>query len=300
MNNGIYINGGEDLNAYMKNPNPALVVRPAEFWEDEFLGSIDKASQIEGDELPWQSCCEKLRLRSGEFTVWAGENNSGKSYLTSQVALSLACQGKKVVIASFEMTPKETLQRMACQHFHKKHFCEISKEDGQKFLRMVRGKLFIYNQMGRVQTEVMFAIVRWARATLEIDHIFIDSLTMLVSGADNYSGQKETCHELASLAKDLGLHVHLVAHTRKPHDGKKYDKFSISGTADISNLADNVIILNNMIGEDGFAAEGNPDVWLKIDKQRHGAYKGSIGLYRINGMYCFTDVSKSYAMRGAY
>jgi hypothetical protein len=73
MSNGIYINGGEDLNAYMKNPNPALVVRPAEFWEDEFLGSIDQAAQIEGDELPWQSCYEKLRLRSGEFTVWGRE-----------------------------------------------------------------------------------------------------------------------------------------------------------------------------------------------------------------------------------
>lgn len=287
----VFINGGDELSAYMKNPNPALTVRPAEFWEDEFLDSLNQKYTAFGDETPWDSLSEKFRLRPSEFTVWGGENNSGKSYITSQVALALAGQGKKSLIASFEMTPKETLQRMACQYFSVQEYSALSQDQGREFLQFAKGRIWIYNQMGKVNTEVMFAIVRWARATLSIDHIFIDSLTMLVSGADNYSGQKETCHELASLAKDLGLHVHLVAHTRKPTEGHKYSKFSISGTADISNLADNVIIINNMMGEDGSKNAGEPDIWLKVDKHRHGRFKGSVGLHMRNQMYCFSDSS---------
>jgi len=289
MNNGVFINGGDELSAYLSNPNPALTVRPAEYWEDEFLASLGKPDVIVGDETPWDGLSDKFRLREGEFTVWGGENNSGKSYITSQVALCLAGQGKKSLIASFEMTPKETLQRMACQYFSVAEYSKLTTEQGKEFLRFAKGRIWIYNQMGRVNTQIMFAIVRWARATLSIDHIFIDSLTMLVSGADNYSGQKETCHELASLAKDLGLHVHLVAHTKKPADGQKYNKFSISGTADISNLADNVIILNNMMNEDGGKAAGEPDIWMRVAKQRHGKFKGSTALHMRNEMYCFSD-----------
>ena len=65
-------------------------------------------------------------------------------------------------------------------------------------------------------------------------------------GGEDYDEQKTTCLRLKKFAMDFKVHVHLVAHSKKPdskHDPDKFPpkKYDISGSGNISNVADNVI-----------------------------------------------------------
>ena len=56
-----------------------------------------------------------FEFRPGELTVLAGENGSGKSLLLGQIGLHLISCGASLYIASFEMAPVRTIERMLSQ-----------------------------------------------------------------------------------------------------------------------------------------------------------------------------------------
>lgn len=56
-----------------------------------------------------------FEFRPGELTVLAGENGSGKSLLLGQIGLHLISCGASLYIASFEMAPVRTIERMLMQ-----------------------------------------------------------------------------------------------------------------------------------------------------------------------------------------
>jgi len=82
-------------------------------WKDELRDRERNGVQIVGEKLPWTKTHDYFRLRPGELTIWAGYNGHRKSMLVGQVMLWL-CRDNPVCIASFEMTPLESLFRM-CQ-----------------------------------------------------------------------------------------------------------------------------------------------------------------------------------------
>jgi hypothetical protein len=80
--------------------------------------------------------------------------------------------------------------------------------------------------------------------------ILIDNLAAL--NISDYDGEKYTKQtkfiiELKEYAKQKNIHVILVAHPRKQNDFLR--KESISGTADLTNIADNVFLLHR-VGKD--------------------------------------------------
>ena len=83
-----------------------------------FLNEVKKrlANGVEvcGDKLPWPKTHEKVRLRPGEVSLWAGINGHGKSLVLGQVLLWLPGD-VKILIASMEMQPAATIERMCKQ-----------------------------------------------------------------------------------------------------------------------------------------------------------------------------------------
>ena len=65
--------------------------------------------------MPWAKLKDRFAFRDAEVTVYAGNNGSGKSLITGMIALNLISQGRKALIASFEMKPVTTLTRMVRQ-----------------------------------------------------------------------------------------------------------------------------------------------------------------------------------------
>tara|TARA_R110000824_G_scaffold310187_1_gene497487 strand:- start:271 stop:942 length:672 start_codon:yes stop_codon:yes gene_type:complete len=135
---------------------------------------------------------------------------------------------------------------------------------GLEFTRWAKDKLWFYDQHGTINPRVLLSVMRYAHDILGIDFILVDSLMCMSLNSDDYSGQKNVVQGLANTAKQLGVHVILVAHARKGQSVKdRLDKWSVAGSADITNRADNVIILGRTYDDPEI------DAYLSLCKARH-------------------------------
>lgn len=275
---------------YFGVPDADPHLRIAERYTFDLLKEFRSTGAAEGDSLPWAKTIHTVRLRPGEVSLWPGINGHGKSLLTSQVALDLVSQDRRVVIASLEMAPVKTLKRMARQAIGNSTPTEKAQGD---FIGFLKRRLWLYDQHGRANQQHMLAVMRYAAMELKASHFFLDSLMMVCKGEEDYDGQKDFVTDLCALAHDTGMHVHLIHHTRKLRDeGEIPTKFDAKGSGSITDQVDNVFtVWRNKAKEadrqNGGADEGKPDALLICDKQRHGEWEGRIGLW-------FTGESMSY------
>lgn len=272
-----------DFTKYLENPVDHANVKPASSYKSEIIDLFQNAPRDTGIVLPWNYTEDKIRIRPGELSIWAGINGHGKSLLLSMICLWQMAFNQKVCIASMEMEPKKTMYRMARQFIGAE---SAGDEAIEKFTQWTDGRLWIYDQMGTVQFDRMIALIRYCHEKLNIDQFVIDSLMKCGIGSDDYNQQKAFVDELSTLAKDTGTHIHLVAHSRKKEsEYQRIGKFDIKGASEITDMADNVFTLwRDKKKEDQIRAGeveiiDRPDCILVCDKQRHGEWEGKIGLF---------------------
>jgi len=285
-----------DFSFYEKETDAAQKVKPASMWVKELIERIKSPIRQKRAVMPWRKTHAQIQFRPGEVTVWGGANGQGKSLVTGQVALSLCSQGEKVCMASFEMKPLKTLERMGRQWsaFNTNDPAFYGNEEAMRqfmdlygqFSDWTDGKLWLYDQQGTVSAKQVIAVVRYCAKEKGITHFFIDSLMKCVSGEDDYNGQKMFVDELTSIARDNAIHIHLVHHIKKPTDeSHKPTKYDFKGTGAITDHVDNVIaVWRNKTKEKAreagkIVATAEPDALLICDKQRNGEWEGQIGLW---------------------
>ncbi len=285
-----------DFSMYERETDARQKVKAASVWVQELMDRIENPRVQKRAVMPWRKTHALVQLRPGEVTVWGGANGNGKSLVTGQVGLSLCSQGEKVCIASFEMKPMKTLERMgrqwSCFNVNDPAFAGNPEAKAQfldlygQFRDWTDGKLWLYDQQGTVTASQVCAVARYAAKELGITQFFVDSLMKCVASEDDYNGQKMFVDELTAIARDHAMHVHLVHHIRKPSDeNRKPNKYDYKGTGAITDQVDNVISVwrNKKKEKDAAAgkmvAEGDPDAMLICDKQRNGEWEGQIGLW---------------------
>ncbi|EMR4172038.1 AAA family ATPase [Pseudomonas aeruginosa] len=289
-----------DFEAYMAETEPQAKVLAAEAWRDELARVVEHGEQITGAKLPWAKTHDLLRFRPGEVTLWQGINGHGKSELLGQACIGFACQDERVCIASFEMKPQSTLKRMLRQT------AMNSRPSVQAVDRLIdwsRDRLWLYDQQGTVKPAMLYAVARYCADRLNVRHLVIDSLMKCVRGEDDYNGQKDFVDMLCTLARDLGMHIHLVHHAKK---GENEDaipgKFSAKGSGAIVDQVDQMLtVWRNKRKERMVEAELRkngeataelldlPDTMLICDKNRHGEWEGRINLWRHTDSLQFTS-----------
>jgi len=285
-----------DFERYEKETDHKQKVKPAALWVEELIARIKSPVTQPRCVMPWRKTHQLVQFRPGEVTIWGGANGQGKSLVTGQVALSLCSQSQKVCIASFEMKPMKTLERMGRQWSGENpdHPAFRGHEEAQKrmidlyeqFRDWTTGRLWLYDQQGTVTAAQVCAVVRYCAKEKGITHFFVDSLMKCVADEDDYNGQKRLVDELTAIARDYGIHIHLVHHIKKPaNEDHKPTKYDYKGSGAITDQVDNVIsVWRNKVKEkareDGKqVSEGEPDALLICDKQRHGEWEGKIGLW---------------------
>ncbi|WOB75913.1 AAA family ATPase [Achromobacter xylosoxidans] len=289
-----------DFEAYMAETEPQAKVLAAEAWRDELARAVEHGEQITGAKLPWAKTHDLLRFRPGEVTLWQGINGHGKSELLGQACIGFACQDERVCIASFEMKPQSTLKRMLRQT------AMNSRPSVQAVDRLIdwsRDRLWLYDQQGTVKPAMLYAVARYCADRLKVRHLVIDSLMKCVRGEDDYNGQKDFVDMLCTLARDLGMHIHLVHHAKK---GENEDaipgKFSAKGSGAIVDQVDQMLTVwrnkrkERMVeaelrknGEASAELLDLPDTMLICDKNRHGEWEGRINLWRHTDSLQFTS-----------
>jgi twinkle protein len=121
---------------------------------------------------------------------------------------------------------------------------------------------------------------------LGIQHIFIDSLMKCVSGEDDYNAQKGFVDQLTAVARDHGVHIHLIHHIRKLQSEEvQPNKNDIKGSGAIADQVDNVLLVWRNKKKEHQARQGSavdisaPDAMLMCEKQRNGESEDWFGLW---------------------
>lgn len=297
-----------DWNAYVRDEDDGRAnVRPAsEFIEDLIEHLYGTEKQVLGVATPWASVGENLMLRSGEVTLWGGVNGHGKSAVLGYAMLHAMSAGERACIASMEMPPRETMKRLARQAA-----CAEKPASAylQQFGRWTDDRLWIYNHVGTVSRERMIAVSRYARKELGVGHMVIDSLLKCGIAPDDYAGQKNFVDQLCALARDTGLHIHLVHHARKgERETDVPDKFDLKGAGEITDLVDNVLIVHRnkrkeadlrkdtLTEEKRAAIETMADTVLICAKQRHYTWEDTVKLWFDPESLQFRDERKGPSM----
>lgn len=281
---------GMDFSAYMEESDHEHRVIKASSYTQDVIDYYHAQKEPAGVPMPFHKAAGNIRFRPGETSIWAGTNGHGKSLLLGQIMTCFAARGQKACIASMEMKPMVTLARMCRQAFGS-HKPEI--EFIRDFHRITDGKLWLYDQQGMVRPEMILAVARYCADRLKINHFVIDSLMKCGIGEDDYNKQKWFLDSITTIGRDTGMHMHLVAHSRKGKDElAPPNKMDIKGTGSITDQVDNVFTVWRNKKKEGEIADSNPNDISKIndlrkapdalvicDKQRNGEWEGKVGLW---------------------
>lgn len=214
------------------------LLKPATAFTDSVVERFHPTNkELPGFPLMWPTLAH-IRILPSELSVWAGINGHGKSLILNQVVLMAAYHKEKTAIASFEMKPEKTLYRMIRQLLGVR---EPSKDQINTALAWLDDYVVIYDYVGRGVVSQMLQNFTVAAETEGCTQFVIDSLMKCGLAEDDYSQQKFLVEDFHNFAMKTGGHVHLVAHARKSKDeGEKPGKMDVSGSAGITNIADNV------------------------------------------------------------
>lgn len=200
-----------------------------------------------------------IGLLLGDVTVLSGGSGAGKSSWIDCVALNAIQRGYKVGIWSGELQDfrfQSWINQIAagknyvCKREGFENYYYAPKNISNQISNWLEGKLFLYNNNYGSKWQQLFADVKELVDKEGVQLIVLDNLMALQ--IDNYEGDKYTqqtkfINDLKEYAKAKNVHVLLVCHPRK--EGIFLRKESISGTADLTNLADSVFIIHR-VGKD--------------------------------------------------
>lgn len=287
-----------DFEAYEEATEHAQKVRPArDFFDDVVRAFQRKQSGKRHAHMTSTKVGSYLEFPPGNVTVWAGFNGHRKSMFTGQVALDLCCAGERVLIASMEMEPADTMVRMSRQ-------ASGTNTPSDAWLAGFHDwtdkRLWIFDHVGRISPRQALGMCRYFAEELKGKHVFLDSLMKCVSSEESMDDTKAFITDLTQLAKDTGLHVHLVAHCRKPSttgETAPPTKYDIKGSSSISDQAANVVLVWwNKAKQEALNRDPNdeeqlrkPDAMVIVDKQRHAPWEGKLSLWFDDRSMRFTD-----------
>jgi twinkle protein len=276
-----------DFAAYEVETEFAAKVRPASIFADDLEAEFTPRIGVRSPVMQSTKLRHAIEFRPGEVTVWAGYNGHRKSTFTGQVALDLIAADERALLVSLEMPPSKTLARMV------KQAC-ASDSPGPKqrraFMSWTDGRLWLFDHVGRLTPSKCLAVCRYFVDQHEGRHVFVDSFMKVCESEESMDEQKKLIGDVCNLAKETGLHMHLVAHCRKPTGGaedKPPTKYDIKGSGAISDQAHNIILVYEDKPKRAEADRkeprpevmARPDAIITIDKQRNGSVEGKFGLW---------------------
>lgn len=215
----------------------------------------------ENEELEYiKSNSEKMDIKIkgfalGQLSVWSGGNASAKSTYLNQLAIESVNQGYKTIIYSGELIAKRLLKWIVMQcagrknmmYNHDKNYFYVPKDKKELIINWLNGKLFIYNNESGNKVKQIINSIKKSVIENNIKVVILDNLMSMNLGeyGDNkYDTQSQFVQELSALAKELNIHIHFVCHPRKATNFLR--KIDISGSADLTNIADNVFIMHRV------------------------------------------------------
>lgn len=281
LKNGITNNEMIECIADAKDFRPVMLAQPKDF-ADEVSDLIENPNKLRGISTGLENLDRLLGgWRNSELTVWSGRNSAGKSTILNQMFINLAEKGIKSCIASLEMRVPKYLRWAVLQATGKQY---PQREEVKRVLEELSGKIYLINTIDAITPEELLDMFEYAARRYGVKHFMVDSLMKLsFPGNDDLKEQKLFVNQLTAFGNRFMCHIHLVAHPRKgSRDTERPGKVDISGTGDITNLADNVLIMFRPDEDERKAGEKKgiqvPDAILSVKKNKEMGTEGSMKL----------------------
>ncbi|MFW6410396.1 MAG: bifunctional DNA primase/helicase, partial [Halanaerobiales bacterium] len=196
----------------------------------------------------------------GLVTIWTGVNGSGKSTILGQEVAEAIEQGFGCCMVSGELPHWMVkywlgLQMAGPDHVRVKYDSIKDSESyfvpGEKRRKIgdwLQNKLFIYDSFDSLKTKHILEVFENVYKRYGTRQFIVDNLMVVSYDRDNYNSKYDKQAQFVKLmkefAKKYGVHVHVVAHPRKPKG--VVTKEDIAGLYEITNWADNVVCLHRL------------------------------------------------------
>jgi len=202
-----------------------------------------------------------MGLIMGDVTIISGISGAGKTSVIDFFLLNAAQRGYVSAVWSGELQDfrfQSWLDQMAAGpnfvrakegydglYYAPKEICD-------QINHWLEGKIYLYNNEYGNKFSQIFADIKECVKTTGAQLLVVDNLMALQ--LDNYYGEKNDrqtgfINDLKDYAKRENVHIVLVCHPRKEQGFQLLRMESISGTADLTNLADNCFIIHR-VGRD--------------------------------------------------
>jgi twinkle protein len=241
---------------------------------------------------PWSSLNEKTYgIRTGELVCFTSGAGMGKSSIMRELMHHIMCNAKDNigVLALEESVRNTALNIMSVEANARLYIKEIRDEFSMDELRKFQsktidtGRFFAFDHFGSISNDEILDRVRYMAKALECKWIFLDHLSILVSGQEDNGDERKSIDilmtKLRSLVEETGIALLLVSHLRRPtgdrghEDGREVSLSHLRGSASIAHLSDGVIALErNQQADDDIEANTTT---IRVLKNR---YSGDTGI----------------------
>lgn len=196
----------------------------------------------------------------GDVTVVSGLSGAGKTTILNQFALSAIQHGYKVAAWSGELQGQRFqswLDQMAAGRDLVKRkttpyeFFYAPQNVCAEIHKWLDGKFWLFNNEYGSEWELLQEKIRDIVKEKGVQLILLDNLMALDLDGPSSDNDLQTrlIKDLKELAKKENIHILLVCHPRKEQSFQLLRKESIAGTANLTNLCDNLLI-SHRVGRD--------------------------------------------------
>lgn len=234
-----------------------------------------------------------LGFRRGDVTIWSGFRGCGKSSLLSNLILNASDKGFKNAIYTGELLDHQFKQWLYLQAAGKQYNKRYGQTDyyytpdaiAEKIDKWLEDHVWLFNNKYGDNFMQISEQLRRLKETEDLDVAYFDNLMVLnyrELDHDKYERQGILLQKCEDLAKELNIHVHIVAHPNKASGFIRVD--NISGSGDISNKADNVMLLHRINQDFKNNAKGVLSIFTFNDIINSGCTNAiEIGKFRSKG-----------------
>ena len=229
---------------------PDGIVDGCDLW-----GSIISTETVPSVPYPWDGLQQKtLGMRSGEIVTICAGSGVGKSSIARHLGHWLLHRGERVGYIALEESVRRTaLGILGIEMRRPLHFslAGVPKSKLKKAYEATvgSGRLFLYDHFGSLESGNLMNRIRYMARGCEAGWIFLDHLSIVVSGLDESAGDERrlidnTMTNLRSLVEELKVGLVLVSHLKRPpgpkghEEGAKTSLGQLRGSAAIGQLSD--------------------------------------------------------------
>ena len=260
---------------------PDGIVTADELWE-----KITEEKNEDSKPYPYNDLNEKTHgLRRGELVTICAGSGIGKSLLCREVCYNLLKSGETVGYIALEESVRRTALGILGIHLSRPLHLE-QKIDYDKLEEPFKepvghGNFYTYAHWGRCDSATLLAKVRYLCKGMGCDWIFLDHLSIVVSGFEGDDERRlidNTMTRLRSLVEETNCGMILVSHLKRPHgagheEGAVTSLAHLRGSAAIAQLSDIVLGMER----NQQAVEDANQTRLRVLKNRFSGETGLAG-----------------------